>query len=163
MATLTRHSGGGVIFFSFVIAFILTIMPLPDWLEYVRPEWLALCLMYWCIALPQRIGVGTAWVAGIFLDVLRGALLGQQALALAVVAYLALLLHQRIRVTPLWQQSLSVLVLITIYQLLVFWVSGVIGKSTGSWASWLPAVSSMIVWPVVFVTLRGLRRGFGVT
>lgn len=163
MPALARHSGGGVIVFTLIVALILTVVPMPDWLVDARPEWVALCLMYWCIALPQRVGVGTAWVAGLFLDVLRGALLGQHALALAVVAYLALLLHQRIRVNPVWQQSLSVLVLVTIYQILVLWVNGIIGKPSASWTSWLPSVASMLVWPLVFAALRSLRRGFGVT
>lgn len=163
MAILSRHSGGTIIFVTIIASFILSVMPLPSWLAHFRPEWVALCIVYWCLALPQRVGVGTAWVTGIFLDVLRGALLGQHALGLAIVAYLALILHQRIRVYPVWQQSTSILVLITIYQLLVLWINGVAGLSSATWTSWLPALTSMLVWPLVYVVLRALRRGFGVS
>jgi len=163
MVMFTRHSGGSIIIASFVVAFFLTIIPMPDWLVRFRPEWVALILIYWCFALPERIGVGTAWVAGIFLDVLRGALFGQHALSLVIIAYLAVLLHQRVRVYPVWQQALSVLVLITLYQLLILWVNGIAGKPTSSWAYWLPSLSSTLLWPAIYIILRGVRRGFHVT
>jgi rod shape-determining protein MreD len=163
MAKLTRHSGGGIIFITFIIALFLTVIPLPDWAALLRPEWAALFLIYWAIALPHRVGVGIGWILGIFVDILRGAVFGQHAFALLIIAYLALKLHQRIRVYPLWQQSLSILVLVTLYQLLLLWINGVIGKPASSWTYWLPAFSSMLMWPAVYVVLRSLRRGFGVS
>ncbi len=163
MTTPTGTSGGGIIFFSFVAALFLTIVPLPAWAGELRPEWVALFLIYWCMALPQRVGVGTAWIVGLFLDVLRGALLGQHALALTVTAYLSIKLHQRIRVYPVWQQALSVLVLVTLYQLLVLWISGTIGKPASRWTYWLPSLTSTLTWPFVYVVLRSLRQSFRVS
>ena len=163
MAQLSQPSGGGIIFVTFVIALVLTVFPLPDWLAFFRPEWAALFLIYWVIALPHRIGVGIGWLLGLFVDILRGAVFGQHAFALLIIAYLALKLHQRIRVYPLWQQSLSILVLVTLYQLLLLWTNGVIGKPASDWTYWLPAFSSMLIWPAVYVVLRSLRRGFGVS
>lgn len=81
-------------------------------------------LIYWCMALPYRIGIGMGWLVGLLLDVARGALLGQYALALSVVAYLTLQAYRRIRVFPPWRQALTVLVLLLIEQVLVFWISG---------------------------------------
>lgn len=43
-----------------------------------------------------RIGIGMGWLVGLLLDVARGALLGQYALALSVVAYLTLQAYRRI-------------------------------------------------------------------
>lgn len=162
MSTSTAPRGTSVIIATFIVALLLTIVPMPDWLAVARPEWGALFLLYWCIMLPFRVGVGSAWVLGLMLDVLRGALLGQHALALTVVAYLALKLHLRLRLYPLRQQALSVLVLVTIFQLLLLWTSGMIGKPATSWLYWLPALSSMLVWPLVFGALTAVRRGFDV-
>ena len=75
---------------SFVAAMVLTIVPLPGAIRLLRPDWVALVLVYWCMALPVRIGVGSGWVLGLFLDVLYGSLLGEQALAKALLAYLTL-------------------------------------------------------------------------
>jgi len=159
---LVKHQGGIIIFTTFVVALLLTIAPLPDWGEAIRPEWVAMVLIYWCIALPDRIGVGTGWVVGIALDVAHGALLGQNAFTLSFVAYLALRLHQRMRLFPPWQQALSVLLLVAIYQILTLWIKGVVGQSFHGWGYWLHSVTSMLLWPFVFVILRSLRRYYRV-
>jgi len=157
-----RHHGGLAILLSFVAALALQMLALPDWAETLRPDWIALVLIYWCIALPDRIGVGYGWLAGLVLDVANGAVLGQHALTLAVVAYLALRLHQRLRLFPLWQQSLSVLILILLHLMLALWIRGSVGLSTGTWTYWLPAVTSMMLWTPVFLSLRRLRRAYRV-
>jgi rod shape-determining protein MreD len=162
MVLATRHHGW-VIVITFVVAWLLEIMPLPDWVVSFRPEFPAMVLIYWCMALPQRVGVGIGWSVGLVLDVLRGALLGQHALGYAVMAYLALKLHRQIRVFPLWQQALTVMVFIALHQLLVLWVLGMIGQSQGSFSYWLPTLSSALLWPWMFGGLRGVRRRFRVT
>jgi len=152
-----------VVLGSLVIAFMLTVIPLPEWLVLLRPEWVALTLIYWSMALPNRIGVGVAWTTGLFLDVLRGGLLGQQALSLCIIVYITLKLYQRIRVAPLWQQAFSILVLIMLHQLLNLWVKGITGQPPQSWTYWLPAFTSMLIWPLCFIALRELRRHFRVS
>lgn len=159
---VARHYGGGIILLSFVFALIAHMIMLPDWAENLRPDWITMVLIYWCIALPERVGVGVGWLAGLMLDVSSGALLGQNALILAIVAYLALRLHQRIRLFPLWQQSVSILLLILLHLMLVLWIKGAIGLSTETWAYWIPALTSMALWPVVFVGLRWMRRTYHV-
>lgn len=157
------HHSGWVIVMSFVVALMLNITPMPGWTVTLRPEWVVLVLIYWCMALPQRVGVGTAWFIGLIVDVLQGALLGQHALSLSIVAFLVLKLHQRVRVFPLWQQALMVLLLIALHQLLMLWLKGISGQGGQSWTYWLPSISSMLLWPATFVVLRHARRHFHVS
>jgi rod shape-determining protein MreD len=124
---LARHHGGKIILITFISALLLTIIPLPDWLRYIRPDWAGLVLIYWCLALPDRVGVGTGWLTGLLVDLLTGTLLGQHALSLTVVAWLTLKFHQRVRLFPIWQQAFTVLVLLIVHQLLALWVSRIIG------------------------------------
>ncbi|HHI93434.1 MAG TPA: rod shape-determining protein MreD [Gammaproteobacteria bacterium] len=161
-ANIARHHGGPTLLLTFVAALLLQMLPLPDWAQTLRPDWVALVLIYWCIALPERVGVGVGWIAGLMLDVAHGTLLGQNALALAIVAYLALRLHQRIRLFPMWQQAVSVLLLVALHLMLVLWIKGATGQSAETWAYWLPALTSMLVWPLLFIVLRGLRRTYRV-
>lgn len=155
-------SGYGVILLSFVAAYTLAVLPLPQWLLWGRPEWVALTLIYWAIALPQRVGMVTGLLLGVGLDVLEGAVLGQNAFALVVVALLSLTLYQRLRVYSLWQQASVVFVLIGINQLICQWVQNLEGAGAGSLLFLLPAFSSALLWPVVLHTLRGLRRYYRV-
>ncbi|NOX42439.1 MAG: rod shape-determining protein MreD [Gammaproteobacteria bacterium] len=161
--TFVRRSGGSIITLSFVIALMSVMMPLPDFLSLFRPELVTMVLIYWCIDLPGRVGVGIGWVAGLMLDVVQGALLGQHAFALAIVAWLTLKLHQRIRVYPKWQQALSVLVLIVLSQMIVLWVQGTIGKSPNTWMYWLPSITSMLIWPWLSTFMRNVRKAYKVS
>jgi len=161
--TLARHHGGGVIAATFLLALLLTIFPLPDWMRYARPDWVALVLIYWCLALPERVGVITGWVTGLLVDLLTGTLLGQHAMALAIVAWLTLKFHQRVRLFPIWQQALTVLVLLVLHQLLTLWVSRFIGRPAPPWYYWTPSITGMLCWPPIYLFLRSLRRGFRVS
>ena len=159
----SKQHGGWVILISFLLALALTIVPLPAMLELFRPEWLAMVLIYWCMAVPGRVGVSIGWLVGLMLDVSRDALLGQYALAFALVAFLTLHLHQRLRNFPVWQQALSVGVLIMLECLIVLWIKGLTGQSPGIWKMLVPAFSSMLFWPVIYLLLRHTRRAYQIS
>lgn len=148
---------------SLVLALVLAVIPLPQWLLWGRPEWVALVLIYWVIALPHRVGLLTALLLGLVLDVLEGAVMGQNALSLAVVATLSLTLYQRLRVFSLGQQAALVFVLVGINQMIGQWVQNLQGAGAGTLLFMLPAISSALLWPFVLHSLRGVRRYYRVT
>lgn len=156
------YHGGIVILVSFGIAFMLTMIPLSDEVSVFRPEWVTLMLIYWCLALPHRVGVFTGWLVGFLLDIHYGSLLGQHAMSLAIVAYLAYKLHVRIRLYPLLQQSLIILLLVALYQMIVLWIKGITGNAPGDWSYWIPSLTSMLIWPWLFFLMRSIRRLYGV-
>ena len=160
---LNKNTGGWIIFISLLIAFLLTALPLPSWANHWRPAWVALVLIYWCMALPGRIGIGIAWCSGLMLDVQQGALLGQNALGLALIAYFIIQTHKRFRIFPLVQQSCLIGFIIIFYLLISSWVRGIMGIPPQTWTYWMPAFTSMILWPWVFVILRDTRRKYNVT
>ena len=152
--------GRWVIAVSFVAALMLTAVPMPDWAAMWRPAWVALVLIYWCMALPARTGVLAGWTVGLLLDVMSGTLLGQHALALAVIAFIAHKVHRRVRVLPVWQQGLTVFALVFVFQALVLWIDGIKGMPVTLGAYLAAPLTSMLLWPWVFVVLRDTRRRF---
>ncbi len=160
--TTVLGRGWAVVAATFVVALMLTALPLPDWAAPWRPAWAALVLVYWCMAVPEKIGVMAGWCVGILLDVLTGTLLGQHALALAVTAFAAHKLHRRVRVLPIWQQAISVFGLMLFYQVLVLWVSGVQGQPVPLFGYWTSPLISMALWPWLYIILRDLRRRYRV-
>ena len=148
----------GAVALSLIVAFALTSVPLPEWANPWRPAWVAIVVIYWCLAIPERIGVLFAWAIGLLLDVLHGAILGQHALGLAFVAYIAVLYHQQVRVFPLVQQSLVVGSLVVVYlggELLVYNFLG--SKPYGS-QYLFGAMTSALLWPWAYIVLRDVRR-----
>jgi rod shape-determining protein MreD len=156
-----RHTWAIVATLAF--ALFLSILPMPEWAQDLRPQWVAIALIYWALALPERVGVFWAWGTGLVLDVTTSTVLGQHALSLSVVVWLTVELHQRIRIFPLVQQAVSVWVLLLVERLLSMWVIGATGQPTPTLWYWMPTFVGMLLWPWVYVVLRDVRRRFAVS
>ena len=142
---------------SFVFGLMLTIMPLPDSIDAFRPDWIAMLVIFWAMQLPRTWNVGTAWIAGIILDVSQGTLLGQHALALCCVAFMTVRFHLLMRVFPIVQLTATVFPILAIYQFLLFWINGVAGVNAPSVVYWGPVISGTVLWPIVMSVLSGMR------
>ena len=159
MITFVRQSGS-VIAMTFVIALLLTVLPMPESVAIWRPAWVALVLIYWCMAAPERVGVAVGWVAGLLLDVMTGTLLGQHALGLSIVAWVAHHTHRRVRVLPLWRQAITIFILLFLYQALILWSNGIRGIPVAAAAYWTSPLVGTFLWPWLFVVLRVVRRRY---
>jgi len=158
----TPRNGTNVILITLGIALFLTILPMPQWAESFRPQWVAMTLIYWSLAIPERVGVFWAWGTGLVLDVTSGTVLGQHALSLSIPVYLAVELHARIRVFPMLQQAVSIWVLLLVERLLSLWVIGATGHPTPTLWYWMPTFAGMLLWPWLFILLRGVRRHYAI-
>ena len=151
-----------VIAATFVVALIVTVLPMPEPITLWRPVWVVLVLIYWCMAAPDQIGVVTGWTVGLLLDVMTGTLLGQHALGLSVVAYVIHRVHRRVRVLPPWRQGLTIFGLVFLHQALILWSNGIRGLPVMVSAYWIPPLISMLFWPWLFLVLRAVRRRYDV-
>jgi rod shape-determining protein MreD len=133
-----------MVWLTFAIGLLLSVSPLPQFMEILRPLWLALLLAFWALALPHKVGMVTAWCLGLAEDVLYGTLLGQNALILTLITFLVLSLQQRLRMFPMWQ----------------LWLSALTGNRQPTLALVLPALVSALLWPWISFGLRGLRLRF---
>lgn len=137
------------ILLSVIIALILTVMPLPADIVWMRPEWMFLIIYSWLTLAPHRVGIGVAWLAGLWLDIATGSLLGQHAFVFACIGYLVLRFNSRAQQLPLWQQVIVVFVLTMLSAALQYWIMGFAGLAPATWAYWLAPVTSAIIWPVI--------------
>ncbi|MCW3149814.1 rod shape-determining protein MreD [Stutzerimonas stutzeri] len=157
-----RARNGWVIWLSLLVALLLSIAPMPASAELGRPLWLGMVIAYWSLTLPHRGGMGAAFGFGLALDVLSGTLLGQNGLPLILIAFLVLSLQQRLRMFPLWQQSMVLLVVLGLAQLVQLWLNTLTGNRPPTLLFLVPVPISALLWPWVFVVLHWLRRRFDV-
>ena len=150
--------GNGIIAMSFIVAIMLTALPLPDWAVNWRPDWVAVVLIYWCMAVPDRIGIFIAWFLGLLLDVQQGNILGQNALSMTLIAFLTINSYQRMRAYPLLQQAVLVCFYLLLYKLVMLLILVYLGLNKSDWTYWMPAITSMLLWPWLFIILRDVRR-----
>lgn len=144
--------------FTVALGLVLAIVPLPDWIAPLRPDVALLAVIYWILTSPRTAGLGYAWLAGLFLDVLRGMTLGQHALGFVLVAFLAHRLQLRMRMFPILHQAGAVMVLLAVYHFLMFWTDGLTGHGYTGWNRWLPVLSGALLWPLIVAAGDTLAR-----
>ena len=134
---------------SALIALLLGALPLPHLIALIRPDFLLLVVIWFALMIPRSTGLLYAFCWGLLLDAFTGVLLGEHALAFVLVAYLVHHFHLRMRMFPLVHQSLVVLILLWIYQFLIFWIDGVSGHPANDWLRLLPGLGGALCWPLV--------------
>ena len=143
---------------SLVATLALASVPVPDSIAPLRPDWVAVVLLYWSLMAPRQFSLLTAFWMGIALDTLTGALLGQNALALLVIVYLAEKFHLRLRVFPVSQLAFTVLLLLGLYEFILFWIDGMAGRTVPLIERWLPPLTGTLVWLAMYMLLDRRER-----
>lgn len=143
---------------SVLIAAILSIIPLPFEEHWARPEWMSLVLIYWLINEPTLVGVGVAFCVGLIMDGLKGGLIGENALAMTIVAYLTYLLRNQLRLHSFWTRSLCILVLVGFGQLTILCTRWCVGNPPQTLLVWLSTLTSVLLWPLIFRLLHFYGR-----
>lgn len=155
-------NNGVIILLTLLVAIMASIMPLPLSVDAFRPDWVLIVLIYWCMALPGRVNIITAWVMGFLLDVLLGSVLGVHAAAMAMSVFIVAENFQKIRNFSIWQQALIAGVLSALYHLVVFWLQRFLIDASFLTSYLYPVITTIILWPWVFYLLRKVRRHFSI-
>ncbi|MCJ8319945.1 MAG: rod shape-determining protein MreD [Colwellia sp.] len=153
-------NNGIIILFTLLIALLASIMPMPISFDVFRPDWVLVVLLYWSIALPNKVNVITAWVMGFILDVLLGSTLGVHAAAMAISVYIIVVNFQKVRNFSLWQQAMIIGVSAALYHLLIFWMQRFLSDVVFLPSYLYPVITTIILWPWAFLLLRRVRRHF---
>lgn len=141
-----------------VAALGLNLLPWSGTALLLRPDFLALVILYWCIQSPRHVGVGVAWLMGLLMDVGDATLFGQHALAYAFLAYAAEYFRRRVLRFPLWQQAVQVAALLALCAALVLLVRFVGGAPLPRWSYFAPALVGSLLWPLLSVLLQLPQR-----
>ncbi|HTL50904.1 MAG TPA: rod shape-determining protein MreD [Steroidobacteraceae bacterium] len=148
LGTRTNFGWGRVVALT-ILALAASVVPLPDAIELLRPDFVALTVLWFCLLSPRLLGLTYAWCAGLALDGFKGVLLGQHALTLTVIAYLASKLRLQVRAFPPLQQSAVILALLWLHEFLLFWLDGVAGHPVTDWRRWLSVPVGAACWPLI--------------
>ena len=134
-------------------------------LQTIKPTLVLLTLIYWNMALPDRVGITASLSFGIFVDLIEGSLLGLHALLFVLITYICQRFFYQFRVSPLWQQSFILFFLFLLYKQ-VFALDFVntnedltnLSDRLFIMNSFLYALFSALIWSPLLLTLRYFRR-----
>lgn len=141
-----------------LVALLANTLPMSGMALTLKPDFLALVLLYWCIQEPRLIGVGVAWCLGLMMDVVDATVFGQHALAYAVLAYGAGYFRRRVLRFSLWQQAAQVAVLLLLSSGLVLLVRIVGGAPPPRWTYAVGSLTGALLWPLVTALLQWPQR-----
>jgi rod shape-determining protein MreD len=153
--------GGWLILLSLTIALLLAIVHLPEswpqWLGWLRPAWVAMVVFFWVMELPHRMGLVSAWVIGILLDVLYADPLGLNAALLATITYVGWRFYERLRMYSIVQQGVVIFLLVLVGECIRVMVQDLVYDRGWSWGVVLPAFTSLFLWPFLYLLLQRLK------
>ena len=140
------------------LALLVNTLPATGVALALKPDFVALVLLYWCIHEPRYVGVGIAWFVGLLMDVGDATYFGQHALAYAVLAYAAEYFRRRVLRFPLWQQAVQVAFLLAACAALVLLVRMIGGAPLPRWTYAVPPIVGALLWPLLSVLLQWPQR-----
>ena len=142
--------------FTLLVALALNMLPLGR--QPSVPDVLAVALVFWNVHQPRRVGVGTAFIFGVLMDVHQGALLGQHALAYTLLSFAAISIHRRLLWFGVFEQALQILPLFVGQHLVSLAVRMLAGGMFPGWWLLLAPVFEALLWPVVVLLLLAPQR-----
>lgn len=139
-------------------ALLANLLPWSGYGLWLRPDFVALVVLYWCIEQPRRVGFLAAWLLGLLMDVADGALFGQHALAYSILAFAGIVLHRRVRMFPLSLQVLHVIPLLLVNDAIVLLLRMAAGGEFPGSRYFLGAVIGGMLWAPVSLLLKLPQR-----
>lgn len=150
---ILRPVKGWFILLTLLLALFLNMLPVIGRLP-AYPDWLALILTFWCVREPRKLGMGTAFVLGLVMDVVNAGVIGQHALAYVPLAYAATSLSRRILWFPLLKQALQILPLLFLADTLMLLVRMLAGAEFPGLEYFTgPLVATVLWYPLTFLLL----------
>ncbi len=143
-----------------ILSIVLTIIPVPDLINSFRLPWLMMTVIYFSIFNVSLIGVLSAWFAGLILDLMTGGLMGENAMILSIISYISYRFRFQIRVYPIWQIMVVVLILLSLGELLSLWIQGVSGTMNISIVNWINISIAIIIWPLFMGFIQKMESVF---
>jgi rod shape-determining protein MreD len=155
----------GLVFFSLLIAFMLSVLPWTGTWLLARPDFVVLVLLFWALHEPRSVGQGMAFALGLLMDVSDSMLLGQHAFAYVIAIFGAQVLRVRILTFGIAEQTLHVLGIMVVTSAVMLFLNLMLGADFPGPAYFISPVVTALLWgPVnwlLYMPAVRRRRGGG--
>jgi rod shape-determining protein MreD len=140
-----------------LLALIFQLLPWSgDALQW-KPDFLLLVVIYWLLRAPHICNIGTAWFAGLVIDLVSGGLFGQHALAYSIVAFFAVSYQRRLALFNIWQQAGYVFFLLILTQVIILVLKLFSGGEAPGWGYFYASISGILLWQLVIMSHIGIE------
>jgi rod shape-determining protein MreD len=148
----------GFIVLTLIAALLANLLPWSGVALWIKPDFVALVVLYWCIEQPRKVGFTAAWVLGLVMDVADGTLFGQHALAYSILAYAGIVLHRRVLGFTGTAQVLHVVILLLMNDLIVIAIRALAGADFPGFQYFIGSFVAGALWLPLGVLLKMPQR-----
>ena len=153
-----RHTNLVSVYLTLLIALLFQLFPWVGQGIIFRPAFMLVVLLYWILRAPNLCNVGTAWVAGLLVDLATSSLLGQHALSFTITAYIALTYQRRLALFNGWQLAGYVLILLIVERIVLLLLKIFAGNDNPGLHYFWPILAGLILWQCMILVFGGLTR-----
>ena len=153
------------VYLSFLIVLFVDLLPFLPLIKEIKPSFILLTLIYWNLALPDRVGLRLAFSIGILVDIIEGTLLGSYALIYVFISFICQKFFYQFRVLRMWQQCIIIFILffsLKLYLIIDFFNLGsnsfIYFDQKYIFSSIIFATLNSIGWIFIYFLLRFYRR-----
>jgi rod shape-determining protein MreD len=147
-----------IILLSFIISMLITTVSFT--FGVFSPDWIQLVLIYWLLAVPSVIGLLTSWFIGIIADVTLGTTLGMHALTYVGISFIIMQSYKFLRYLTVYQQAIIIFIILILKYTILLWIDRLLDINNYTLSIYWTPLMSAILWPIVFYTLRFIRRKY---
>lgn len=148
-AELKRPAQRRRILLSYLFALIIMMLPWQGYALFLRPDLVALLLLYWTLREPQRAGGWAPFVLGLLVDVADGTTLGMHSLSYSLMFALAKSSRTRIQSFYTVHQTIQIFFLLLIGHLLNLAVAWFLKQGFPQWFWLIQVPVTAILWPLL--------------
>lgn len=139
------------------LAFLCNLLPWPDGIAWMVPDFALVVLLYWNIVAPRRAGLGLAFLLGLLADASHGAWMGQQAFSYVLSAYVALRLQRRLENFPLFGRAMHLAPILFFQSVLVLLSGAWLGAQDIDWRYLTAGATAALLWLPIAIGLDRLN------
>lgn len=151
-----QPSGLVFIWCTILVVWLISLLPWRLWQP--APDLLLLVIAFWCVNEPHRIGMLTAFVFGLLMDVHDAGLLGAQALTYTLVAYGAVTLSRRLQRFNSVVQAIHMLPVLIGAQIISHLIHAWLVSEWAGWQWVWSALFTAALWPLADILLHMPQR-----
>ena len=137
----------------FVLALILTIIPMPYFLSMIRPTWVLLLTLFVQCFLPKYFRVFWVFLLGLYMDVMCSSIMGEHAFALLIATWFSEGRMRRLSYYSILHQMAAAALVSLLYQLVLYIINSFLGHPVYFWQVVAIPLISVLFWPWLHVLL----------
>lgn len=153
-----RHTSLISVYLSLLLALLCQLFPWVGQGVIFRPDFMLVVILYWLLRAPNFCNVGTAWIAGLLVDLATGSLLGQNALSFSITAFIALSYQRRLVLFNTWQLVGYVAALLIFERVLILLLKLFEGNEAPGWHYFWPIMTGLLLWQLMILLFGSLTR-----